>query len=74
MLLFAEVEHALKKIGPQFGGSVLHQMDSLKPFSDIEEMLKQESQDFEVSLLALLTYMHEELNLKVLHIWPFSVM
>lgn len=50
MLLFAEVEHNLKKIGPQFAGSVLHLMDSPKVFSDIEEMFKQESHDFELSI------------------------
>lgn len=48
MLLFAEVEHTLKKIGPQFAGSVLHQIDLPKAFSDIKEMLKQERRDFEV--------------------------
>ncbi|KAI3431935.1 PIPK domain-containing protein [Psidium guajava] len=50
MLLFAEVGGTLKKIGPQFAGSVLHQIDSPKAFSDIEEMLKQESHDFELSI------------------------
>lgn len=50
MLLFAEVECNLKKIGPQFAGSVLHLMDSPKVFSDIEEMFKQESHDFELSI------------------------
>ncbi|XP_030526693.1 putative 1-phosphatidylinositol-3-phosphate 5-kinase FAB1D isoform X2 [Rhodamnia argentea] len=50
MLLFAEVERTLKKIGPHFAGSVLHQIDLPKAFSDIEEMLKQESHDFELGI------------------------
>ncbi|XP_056163414.1 putative 1-phosphatidylinositol-3-phosphate 5-kinase FAB1D isoform X3 [Syzygium oleosum] len=50
MLLFAEVERTLKKIGPQFAGSVVHQIDLPKAFSDIKEMLKQESHDFELSI------------------------
>ncbi|KAF8018264.1 hypothetical protein BT93_H3225 [Corymbia citriodora subsp. variegata] len=49
-LLFTEVDRALKKIGPRFAGSVLHQVDSPKAFSDIEEMFKQESHDFELSI------------------------
>lgn len=49
ILLFTEVENCLKKIKSQFEGLTLNLRGSIKEFSDIEDMLKQEISDFEVS-------------------------
>ena len=51
MLLFNEVGETLKNLRSRFAGSVLNLQGSLKEFSDIEDMLKQESSEFEVSFL-----------------------
>ncbi|KAK9270349.1 hypothetical protein L1049_025928 [Liquidambar formosana] len=50
MLVFMEVENSLKKLGSQFAGSTLNLHGSLKEFSDIEEMLRQERSEFEVNI------------------------
>ncbi|KAL5846058.1 hypothetical protein ACOSQ3_009582 [Xanthoceras sorbifolium] len=50
MLLFTEVESSLKQIGYQFIGSMLNLRGSLKEFTVIIEMLKQERASFEVGL------------------------
>lgn len=47
ILLFTEIEISLKKLGSQFAGSTLNLHGSIKDFSDIEEMLKQERSEFE---------------------------
>jgi hypothetical protein len=49
MLIFNGVGEALKNLRSRFAGSVLNLQGSLKEFSDIEDMLKQESSEFEVS-------------------------
>lgn len=49
--IFLELEKSLKEIGSRFIGSKLNIQGSLKEFSDIEEMLKQERHQFEVILL-----------------------
>ena len=51
MLLFNGVGETLKNLRSRFAGSVLNLQGSLKEFSDIEDMLKQESFEFEVSFL-----------------------
>lgn len=51
MLLFTEVENSLKKFKPQFEGVTFNIQGSLKVFSDIEEMLRQERTEFEVCFL-----------------------
>jgi hypothetical protein len=51
MLIFNGVGEALKNLRSRFAGSVLNLQGSLKEFSDIEDMLKQESSEFEVSFL-----------------------
>lgn len=53
ILLFSGVADALKKLRSQFAGSTLNLQGSLKEFSDIEDMLKQESSEFEVSFLLI---------------------
>ncbi|KAI5312825.1 hypothetical protein L3X38_041999 [Prunus dulcis] len=50
MLLFTEVANTLKKIRSQFDGLTLKLRGSFKEFSDIEDMLKQECSEFEVSI------------------------
>lgn len=50
ILLFTEVESSLKKIKSQFEGLTLNLRGSLKEFSDIEDMLKQERSEFEVNI------------------------
>ncbi|KAK3230343.1 hypothetical protein Dsin_002224 [Dipteronia sinensis] len=50
MFLFTEVESSLKQIGSRFIGSMLNLRGSLKEFSVIVEMLKQERAAFEVGL------------------------
>lgn len=51
MLLFTEVANTLKKIRSQFDGLTLKLRGSFKEFSDIEDMLKQECSEFEVTFL-----------------------
>ncbi|KAM7515190.1 hypothetical protein LguiA_004773 [Lonicera macranthoides] len=46
-LMFLELERSLKKIRSRFAGSTLNLEGSLKEFSDIEEMLKNERNLFE---------------------------
>jgi 1-phosphatidylinositol-3-phosphate 5-kinase len=48
MLLFTEVANALKKIRSQFIGRTLNLRGTSLDLSDIEEMLKHETSDFEV--------------------------
>ncbi|CAK7323608.1 unnamed protein product [Dovyalis caffra] len=47
MLIFKGVDENLKNLRSRFVGSVLNLQGYLKEFSDIENMLKQESSDFE---------------------------
>ncbi|KAK1371873.1 1-phosphatidylinositol-3-phosphate 5-kinase [Heracleum sosnowskyi] len=49
--VFLEVEKSLKDVGSRFIGSKLNIQGSLKEFSDIAEMLKQERRQFEDDLL-----------------------
>lgn len=49
--VFLEVEKSLKDVGTRFIGSKLNIQGSLKEFSDIVEMLKQERRQFEDDLL-----------------------
>lgn len=46
--LFEEVAQSLQEIASRFLGSTLNLNGTLKKFSDIEEMLKQERSQFEV--------------------------
>lgn len=48
MLLFTEIANSLKTI--QFDGSTSDQ-GSIREFSEVEKMLKQEREEFEVSFL-----------------------
>lgn len=48
--VFAEVETCLKKIEDKFVGSTLNLQGSCKRFSDIQEMLKQEQDQFQVDM------------------------
>ncbi|GAV87130.1 Cpn60_TCP1 domain-containing protein/PIP5K domain-containing protein [Cephalotus follicularis] len=50
MLLFSEVSGSLKQIQSQFAGSSVKLGGSLNEFSDIEEMLKQETFEFEANI------------------------
>ncbi|XP_038697035.1 putative 1-phosphatidylinositol-3-phosphate 5-kinase FAB1D [Tripterygium wilfordii] len=50
LLFFSEVLSSLKKMRSQFTCATLILRGSLKEFSDIEEMLKQESSDFETNI------------------------
>lgn len=50
MLIFREVESFLGQIRSKFVGSTLNLKDSLKEFSDVEEMLKLEASEFEVNI------------------------
>ncbi|KAH8480245.1 hypothetical protein Peur_062881 [Populus x canadensis] len=50
MLIFNGVGEALKNLRSRFAGSVLNLQGSLKEFSDIEDMLKQESSEFELNI------------------------
>lgn len=50
--IFLEIENSLKKIGSRLLGSKLNIQGTLKEFSDIEDMLKQERLQFEVTILA----------------------
>ncbi|KAJ6884736.1 hypothetical protein NC652_031671 [Populus alba x Populus x berolinensis] len=50
MLLFNGVGETLKNLRSRFAGSVLNLQGSLKEFSDIEDMLKQETSEFELHL------------------------
>ncbi|KAJ7969722.1 1-phosphatidylinositol-3-phosphate 5-kinase [Quillaja saponaria] len=50
MLLFSEVTSCLKKIKAKFTGSNFNVGESIKGFSDVEEILKQERNDFEVNV------------------------
>ncbi|KAL5560023.1 hypothetical protein UlMin_036234 [Ulmus minor] len=54
MRLFDEVKDSLEEIKSQFEGVTLNLGGSLKRFSDIEEMLKQEKAEFEVKILRAL--------------------
>ncbi|XP_017258094.1 putative 1-phosphatidylinositol-3-phosphate 5-kinase FAB1D [Daucus carota subsp. sativus] len=49
--VFLEIEKSLKDVGSRFIGSKLKIQGSLKEFSDIAEMLKQERRQFEEDLL-----------------------
>ncbi|KAJ6383631.1 hypothetical protein OIU78_027006 [Salix suchowensis] len=51
MLLFSGVGDTLKNLRSRFAGSVLNLQGSLKEFSDIEDMLKQESSEFEKAVV-----------------------
>ncbi|XP_011038183.1 PREDICTED: putative 1-phosphatidylinositol-3-phosphate 5-kinase FAB1D [Populus euphratica] len=51
MLLFNGVGETLKNLRSRFAGSVLNLHGSLKEFSDIEDMLKQESSEFEKAVV-----------------------
>lgn len=59
MLIFREVESFLGQIRSKFVGSTLNLKDSLKEFSDVEEMLKLEASEFEVgfNLFFLICYL-----------------
>lgn len=48
IVMFREVATFLVQIRSQFVGSTLNLKDSLKVFSDVEEMLKLEASKFEV--------------------------
>ncbi|KAI3685241.1 hypothetical protein L6452_34479 [Arctium lappa] len=48
--MFAEVERSLRKMEFEFVGSMLNLQGSLKKFSDIEEMLNRERDQFEVDM------------------------
>lgn len=48
--MFLDVEKSLKEIGSRFLGMTLNLQGSRKEFSDIEDILKQERCQFEVSL------------------------
>lgn len=50
MLFFTEMGSYLSKIRSQLTGLTLNLKGSLKEFSDVEEILKQEISEFEVSL------------------------
>ncbi|KAJ6762052.1 1-PHOSPHATIDYLINOSITOL-3-PHOSPHATE 5-KINASE FAB1D-RELATED [Salix koriyanagi] len=50
MLIFNEVGEALKNLRSRYAGSFLNLQGSLKKFSDIEDMLKQESSEFELNI------------------------
>ncbi|XWS24864.1 hypothetical protein CRYUN_Cryun27aG0021600 [Craigia yunnanensis] len=50
MLMFKEVASFLVQIRSQFVGSILNLKGSLKEFSDVKEMLKQEASTFEVNI------------------------
>ncbi|CAN0928280.1 Putative 1-phosphatidylinositol-3-phosphate 5-kinase FAB1D [Linum grandiflorum] len=50
ILLFSGLADALRELESRFGSSVLKLQGSLKRFSDIEEMLKQEMSEFEVNI------------------------
>lgn len=49
ILLFTEVEKSLKKVKSQYEGLTLNLRGFILEFSDIEEMLKEEKVEFEVS-------------------------
>jgi hypothetical protein len=51
MLLFTEVANSLKKIRSQFTSRTLNLRGTSLDLSDIEEMLKHETSDFEVGFL-----------------------
>ncbi|KAJ6884737.1 1-phosphatidylinositol-3-phosphate 5-kinase FAB1D isoform X3 [Populus alba x Populus x berolinensis] len=51
MLLFNGVGETLKNLRSRFAGSVLNLQGSLKEFSDIEDMLKQETSEFEKAVV-----------------------
>ncbi|CAN1235338.1 Putative 1-phosphatidylinositol-3-phosphate 5-kinase FAB1D [Linum perenne] len=50
ILLFSGLAEALKELQSRFGNRVLKLQGSLKRFSDIEEMLRQEMSEFEVNI------------------------
>ncbi|XVF63238.1 hypothetical protein PTKIN_Ptkin09bG0071600 [Pterospermum kingtungense] len=50
MLMFKEIANFLAQIRSEFVGSTLNLKDSLKEFSDVEEMLKLEASEFEVNI------------------------
>lgn len=54
MLLFGGVGDILKKLKPQLLGRSLNLRGSLKKFSDVEDMLKLDISEFEVSFNFLL--------------------
>ena len=49
--MFTEVASFLVQMRPQFVGSTLNLKGLLKEFSDVEEMLKQETSEFEVGFM-----------------------
>lgn len=51
--MFLEVENSLKEMGSQFVGSLLNLQGSFKEFSDVEKMLKQERDQFEVDMASI---------------------
>lgn len=55
--MFLEVEKSLKDVGSRFIGSKLNIQGSLKEFSDIAEMLKQERRQFEVLILTCFLFL-----------------
>lgn len=52
-LMFLELERSLKEIRSRFAGSTLNLEGSLKEFSDIEDMLKNERNQFEVCYFSI---------------------
>lgn len=56
ILLFTEVANYLKTKKVQFDGSTLNLGGSIKEFSEVEGMLKQEKEEFEVSFLLVLVH------------------
>ena len=57
--VFLEIEKSLKDVGSRFIGSKLKIQGSLKEFSDIAEMLKQERRQFEVTILTCFWFLIE---------------
>ena len=48
--MFLEIEKSLKEIGSRYLGMTLNLQATIKDFSDIEDMLKEERSQFEVRL------------------------
>lgn len=48
--MFLEIENSLKEVRSRYVGMSLNLQGSIRDFSDIEEMLKEERAQFEVSI------------------------
>lgn len=54
--IFTEVENSLKRIENEYVGSMLNLQGSCKRFSDIQEMLKKEQDQFQVGFFLITGY------------------